>query len=104
PVFSLHRPALPSFPTRRSSDLFWAFPFDQWAENLKAYLVFADDHYRRYGFRCNMPLGSYFIKRDTSSLLSYTYDGDVLSLDPIQDRKSTRLNSSHVSSSYAVFC
>ena len=30
-----------------------------------------------------MPLGSYFIKQDRGSLLSYTYDGDVLSLDPI---------------------
>jgi len=30
-----------------------------------------------------MPLGSYFIKKDASSILSYTHDGDVLSLDPI---------------------
>src|SRR5690606_39471680 len=26
------------------------------------------------------------------------------SLDPLEDRKSTRLNSSHVKNSYAVFC
>ena len=38
---------------------------------------------RSTGFRCNMPLGSYFIRKDTSSLLSYTYDGDIISLDPI---------------------
>lgn len=30
-----------------------------------------------------MPLGSYFIRKDTSSLLSYTYEGDIISLDPI---------------------
>ena len=30
-----------------------------------------------------MPLGSYFIRQDTSSLLSYTHDGDIISLDPI---------------------
>src|SRR5690606_40049855 len=34
--------------------------------------------------------------------------GEILSIDPIQymagDRKSTRLNSSHVKISYAVFC
>ena len=35
------------------------------------------------GFRCNMPLGSYFIRKDRSSLLSYTWDGDIISLDPI---------------------
>ena len=30
-----------------------------------------------------MPLGSYFIRKDRSSLLSYTWDGDIISLDPI---------------------
>jgi FAD/FMN-containing dehydrogenase len=30
-----------------------------------------------------MPLGSYFIRQDSSSLLSYTHDGDIISLDPI---------------------
>ena len=62
---------------------FWAFPFDRWVENLNDYLDFSEDYYRRTGFRCNMPLGSYFIKQDEGSLLSYTFDGDVLSLDPI---------------------
>jgi FAD/FMN-containing dehydrogenase len=62
---------------------FWAFPRRQWIENLRAYVEFSEDHFRRTGFRCNMPLGSYFIKEDRGSLLSYSYDGDVLSLDPI---------------------
>jgi len=62
---------------------FWAFPREQWTVNLAAYVEFAEAHYKRYGFRCNMPLGSYFIKQDHGSLLSYTHDGDVLSLDPI---------------------
>ena len=30
-----------------------------------------------------MPLGSYCIRKDTGSLLSYSYDGDIISLDPI---------------------
>lgn len=62
---------------------FWAFPRKEWVANLKAYVQFRDEHFRRTGFRCNMPLGSYFIKKDRSSLLSYTWDGDVISLDPI---------------------
>ena len=70
-------------PSARYAFTFWAFPFDRWAENLHAYLDFSDAHFQRYGFRCNMPLGSYFIKKDVSSVLSYTHDGDVLSLDPI---------------------
>lgn len=62
---------------------FWAFPRDQWLSTLRAYLDFADDHQRRYGFRCNMPLGSYFVRKDNSSLLSYSGGGDVFSIDPI---------------------
>jgi FAD/FMN-containing dehydrogenase len=70
-------------PAARYAFTFWAFPFDRWVDNLHAYLDFSEDHFRRYGFRCNMPLGSYFIKKDASSILSYTHEGDVLSLDPI---------------------
>ena len=62
---------------------FWAFPRDQWLTNLRAYLDFADDHQRRHGFRCNMPLGSYFVRKDDSSLLSYSAAGDIFSIDPI---------------------
>jgi FAD/FMN-containing dehydrogenase len=62
---------------------FWAFPRPDWVKNLQAYLDFAETYYKEHGFRCNMPLGSYFIRQDTSSLLSYSHDGDVISLDPI---------------------
>jgi FAD/FMN-containing dehydrogenase len=62
---------------------FWAFPRNDWVKNLKDYVAFADAYFAQHGFRCNLPLGSYFIKKDTSSLLSYTYDGDIISLDPI---------------------
>lgn len=44
---------------------------------------FADQHFMTTGFRCNMPLGAYFIRRDQSSLLSYTHDQEVFSIDPI---------------------
>jgi hypothetical protein len=62
---------------------FWAFPRAQWLPALREYVEFADDHYRRYGFRCNMPMGAYYIRKDHGSLLSYSHDGDVFSLDPI---------------------
>jgi FAD/FMN-containing dehydrogenase len=62
---------------------FWAFPRAQWLGALRDYLDFSERHFKRYGFRCNMPLGSYFIRKDTRSLLSYSYDGDVFSIDPI---------------------
>ena len=62
---------------------FWAFPRSQWLSTYRAYLDFADQYFKNTGFRCNMPLGAYHIRRDTSSLLSYTYDQEVFSIDPI---------------------
>lgn len=62
---------------------FWAFPRNQWLDTMRAYLDFADQHFKATGFRCNMPLGSYHIRKDTSSILSYTYDQEVFSIDPI---------------------
>ena len=62
---------------------FWAFPRADYVKHLQDYLKWADAYYQQHGFRCNMPLGSYYIHKDRSSLLSYTWDGDIISLDPI---------------------
>jgi FAD/FMN-containing dehydrogenase len=62
---------------------FWAFPRADYVKNLKDYVKWADDYYKQHKFRCNMPLGSYFVRKDRNSLLSYSWDGDIISLDPI---------------------
>ena len=62
---------------------FWAFPTKQWLKTMREYADFAEDYFKKTGFRCNMPLGSYHIRKDQHSLLSYTYDGDIFSIDPI---------------------
>lgn len=62
---------------------FWAFPRAEWVKNLQDYLEFRDRHFAQHGFRCNLPLGSYYVRADRNSLLSYTADGDTFSLDPI---------------------
>jgi hypothetical protein len=65
---------------------FWAFPRSQWLTTYLAYLAyldFADQYFKDTGFRCNMPLGSYHIRQDASSLLSYTQDEEIVSIDPI---------------------
>lgn len=62
---------------------FWAFPRAQWLTVLRAYLDFVDQHFKATGFRCNMPLGAYRIRKDESSVLSYTPDGEMFSIDPI---------------------
>lgn len=62
---------------------FWTFPRARWLETLRAYLDFAEAYRQRTGFRCNMALGSYFVRKDTNALLSYSHDGDMFSIDPI---------------------
>ena len=44
---------------------FWAFPRGQWLGVLREYVEFSENHFKKYGFRCNMALGSYFIRKDT---------------------------------------
>lgn len=62
---------------------FWAFPRSVWLATLRAYLDFADKYFADTGFRCNMPLGSYRVRQDSSALLSYTSEQEMFSLDPI---------------------
>src|SRR5207245_9537754 len=95
---------LPSFPTRRSSDLkdvlFPATPVDALLELLVEFLVELDrvrvdaraDDLHRF-----LEVG----RRDLLRMLRLA-QRDHRGL-PAQDRKSTRLNSSHGSISYAVF-
>jgi len=62
---------------------FWAFKRGEWLGALRKYLEFSETHFQKYDFRCNMPLGSYFIRKDAHAILSYSHDGDVFSIDPI---------------------
>jgi len=62
---------------------FWAFPRGQWLKTLREYLDFTNRHFQATGFRCNMPLGAYHIRRDTKAILSYTHDQEIFSIDPI---------------------
>src|SRR5699024_12856561 len=96
--FFLHRsvphPHLHSFPTRRSSDLISLFCI---VGNLipEISVLFEDC------LCVVVHLALFFLRRQRKALLSCLPASYIL---PVQDRKSTRLNSSHVSISYAVFC
>ena len=70
-------------PSAKYAFTFWAFPRGEWLGALRAYLTFSEQHFKKYDFRCNMALGSYFIRQDRSSILSYSHDGDIFSIDPI---------------------
>src|SRR5699024_11257826 len=94
---SAHHPALPAFPTRRSSDLKvdyhpLAIPVPYYHSNVDSDEVM------------------FYVGGDYEARKGSGIDIGSISLHPggyahgPQDRKSTRLNSSHVSISYAVFC
>src|SRR5205807_9446923 len=100
---SRHLPALHSFPTRRSSDLILGMSRRE------------IDH--RYGAIVDFSgLDPAFMETPVNHYSSGMYarlafavavhvDPDVLLVDEVlSDRKSTRLNSSHLVISYAVFC
>src|SRR5690606_41342681 len=87
----------PSFPTRRSSDLLrFRFLIKSTGDALKKAAA--------------LLVGDLALQHPVQHLLG---DGQVAGLGdlavqgaqvPLLDRKSTRLNSSHVTTSYAVFC
>src|SRR5690625_5445901 len=64
-------------------------------EDVAKYIGESDYHFRKiFQYISGMPLSEYIKKRKLSQA------GQEL----VEDRKSTRLNSSHVAISYAVFC
>jgi len=62
---------------------FWAFPEQRYPDILREYCDFYVDHYRRHGYRANLFTVGYRINQDNSSLLSYSFDGPVITIDPV---------------------
>src|SRR5437870_7250972 len=81
---------LHSFPTRRSSDL-------------ETHLRRAGLLERLHGGDRRPAGGEHRVEHEKRPVLLARGDLEVV-VDGLQDRKSTRLNSSHVAISYAVFC
>ena len=61
----------------------WAFPEDKYSDILRAYFEFCKKHYKDTGYRCDLLNVGYRIYKDQSSLFSYSYDGNVMTLDPV---------------------
>ncbi|WP_028661081.1 FAD-binding oxidoreductase [Nocardioides insulae] len=61
----------------------WAFPEERYLEALRAYYDLSLEHYRRTGYRINLLSVGYRILEDQSSLFSYSYDGTVITFDPV---------------------
>jgi len=61
----------------------WAFPEETYATVLPAFVQFSRDYYQQKGYRTNMLNVGYRISKDQQSLLSYSYDGNVMTVDPV---------------------
>ena len=61
----------------------WAFPEETYPAVLRASFQFCQQYYQQNGYRINMLFVGYSVPKDQSSLLSYSYDGDVMTIDPI---------------------
>ena len=65
----------------------WAFPEDQYVSTLRAYCDWIKDYYARTGWRPNMLHVGYRILQDQNNLFSYTWDTNVMTIDPVSTGK-----------------
>ena len=61
----------------------WAFPEEIYSAVLPAFVQFSKDYYQQKGYRTNMLNVGYRISKDQQSLLSYSFEGNVMTVDPI---------------------
>lgn len=61
----------------------WAFPEEKYGRLLPQYTRWVKNYYKTNGYRTNMLHVGYRIARDQQSLLSYSYDGNVMTIDPV---------------------
>jgi hypothetical protein len=60
-----------------------AFPEDEFADTLTAYVDWVNEYQRRNQYRINLLHVGYRIAQDQQALLSYSYNGPVMTIDPV---------------------
>jgi len=61
----------------------FAFPEEEYPQVLSAFYQFCNDYHAQKGYRSNLLYVGYRIAQDQKSLLSYSYDGAVMTVDPV---------------------
>jgi FAD/FMN-containing dehydrogenase len=61
----------------------FAFPEDQFPAAVTDFYKFCKDYYSQKGYRSNLLYVGYRIAQDQKALLSYSWDGTVMTLDPV---------------------
>ena len=62
---------------------FWAFPEENYPVVLADFFQFAQKYLDTTGYRINMLCVGYRVAKDQSSLLSYSYNGNMITIDPV---------------------
>ena len=61
----------------------YAFAEDRFPQILSEFFRFTREHFQRTGYRANLIYVGYAIAKDQHSLLSYSFDGPVITIDPV---------------------
>ncbi|HEY3626315.1 MAG TPA: FAD-binding oxidoreductase [Terracidiphilus sp.] len=61
----------------------FAFPADEYPAAITDFYKFCNDYYSQKGYRSNLLYVGYSIAQDQKSLLSYSHDGPVMTIDPV---------------------
>lgn len=61
----------------------FAFAEDEYPAALTSFFQFCKDYYAQNGYRSNLLYVGYRIAQDQKALLSYSYDGTVMTIDPV---------------------
>jgi len=61
----------------------WAFPEETFPKILPKYTKWVKDYYKTNGYRTNMLHVGYRIAKDQQSVLSYSYNGNAMTIDPV---------------------
>jgi hypothetical protein len=61
----------------------WAFPEEIYPAVLTQHFDFCRRYYQTTGYRVNLLFVGYYVAKDQNSLLSYSYDGNVMTIDPV---------------------
>lgn len=61
----------------------WGFSESTYPRVLRKYFDFCKTYYHEYGYRCNMLNVGYRVFADDSSLFSYSYHENVITIDPV---------------------
>jgi len=61
----------------------FAFPEEQYPQTLSEFFQFCKDYYKQKGYRSNLLYVGYRILKDQRAWLSYSWDGNVMTIDPV---------------------